>query len=75
MAQVFFFLSEILMCVRSLDLISVVDLLIETKTFIDCLMLKEKLCVSMAKSVDSGPRLPWFKASLYYLLSWVTLGK
>ena len=39
------------------------------------LNVKENLCVTMAKSMDSGPRLPWFKASLCYLLSWVTLGK
>lgn len=52
----FFFLSEILICV-SLDLISVVDALIESKTFTGCIMLKEKLCVIMTKSMDSGPRL------------------
>lgn len=52
----FFFLSEILICV-SLDLISVVDALIESKTFTGCVMLREKLCVIMTKSMDSGPRL------------------
>lgn len=50
-----YFLSEILICMRSLGLISVVDSLIESKTFIECLMLKESCALQWLRAWTLGP--------------------
>lgn len=54
---------------RSLDLISVVDLLIASTTLIEYLMPMDRLRDVTVKSMDSGPRLRGFKARLCYFLS------
>lgn len=63
------FTSETLICVRSLELISMVDSLIASAAFMECLMPEERLHGMMVKSMDSGPRLRGFKARLCSLPS------
>jgi len=62
-AQVF--LSEILICMKTVDLISVVDALIASNAFTECPVLKEKLYDKWLRAFwDFGPRLSGFKARL-----------
>lgn len=52
-----------------MELISVVDSLIASAAFMECLMPKGRLHGVMVKSMDSGPRLHGFEARLCYLPS------